>query len=94
MLTAAGRAINDAAPARIVPSSPQAVGGASRAEPFAPAVPRHHTVASGGFIRGFSGDWKKAHNALDQTDKLALLKQKGLPVHDEAESCTEKSAFV
>lgn len=42
--------------ARILNSSPRAVGNACRRNPFAPAVPCHRVVATGGGLGGFKGE--------------------------------------
>jgi methylated-DNA-[protein]-cysteine S-methyltransferase len=59
-------------------SSPRAVGGALRCNPFAPEVPCHRVIASDGFVGGFKGDWEKAPSGINQTMKLTLLKEEGV----------------
>jgi O-6-methylguanine DNA methyltransferase len=49
----AGRVSTYALMARALDSSPRAVGGALRNNPFAPEVPCHRVVASDGFVGGF-----------------------------------------
>lgn len=57
--------------AKLLGSSPRAVGGALRRNPFAPRVPCHRVVAAGGAaLGGFSGTW----GATPETArKLAML---------------------
>ena len=38
-------------------SSPRAVGQALKANPFAPRVPCHRVIASGGGVGGYAGRW-------------------------------------
>ena len=59
-------------------SSPRAVGGALRKNPFAPEVPCHRVIASTGFIGGFMGDWKKVPSGLNCEKKRELLKAEGV----------------
>ncbi|RFU77893.1 methylated-dna-- -cysteine methyltransferase, partial [Trichoderma arundinaceum] len=40
-------------------TSPRAVGNALRRNPFAPDVPCHRVVATGGSLGGFKGSWPK-----------------------------------
>lgn len=57
-------------------ASPQAVGQALRANPFAPRIPCHRVVASDGKIGGFNGRTKG--KAI--TKKARLLKKEGVRV--------------
>ena len=59
-------------------SSPRAVGGALRRNPFAPRVPCHRVVAAGGAaLGGFSGTW----GATPETArKLRMLLEEGVEV--------------
>lgn len=68
--------------AKLLKSSPRAVGGALRRNPFAPAVPCHRVVAAGGAaLGGFSGTW----GATPETArKLSML------VEEEVEMTTKK----
>jgi len=59
-------------------SSPRAIGGALRNNPFAPEVPCHRCIASTGYIGGFQGDWQDAPSGLNVEKKLALLKKEGV----------------
>lgn len=64
--------------AKALSSSPRAVGGALRNNPFAPEVPCHRVIASDGYVGGFKGDWKKAPSGINQALKLKLLKEEGV----------------
>jgi len=59
-------------------SSPRAVGGALRNNPFAPEVPCHRVVAADGGIGGFGGEWgvEGRHNGK----KVGLLRGEGAEV--------------
>ncbi|OBT77092.1 methylated-DNA-[protein]-cysteine S-methyltransferase [Pseudogymnoascus sp. 05NY08] len=59
-------------------SSPRAIGGALRNNPFAPEVPCHRCIASTGFVGGFMGDWNKAPSGINQEKKIELLKGEGV----------------
>ncbi|KAF8443456.1 DNA binding methylated-DNA--cysteine S-methyltransferase [Terfezia claveryi] len=59
-------------------SSPRAVGGALRNNPFAPEVPCHRVIAATGFIGGFKGSWEAAPSGINQSKKRALLKEEGV----------------
>lgn len=63
---------------RAMNSSPRAVGGALRCNPYAPSVPCHRVIASDGFVGGFKGDWEKAPSGINQTEKLKLLREEGV----------------
>ncbi|KAK4066292.1 uncharacterized protein Triagg1_8124 [Trichoderma aggressivum f. europaeum] len=51
-----GRVATYGAIARVLNTSPRAVGNALRNNPFAPEVPCHRCVGSSGFITGFDGE--------------------------------------
>jgi methylated-DNA-[protein]-cysteine S-methyltransferase len=51
-----GRVTTYGAIARVLNTSPRAVGNALRNNPFAPEVPCHRCVGSTGFITGFDGE--------------------------------------
>ncbi|KIV97123.1 hypothetical protein PV10_00911 [Exophiala mesophila] len=74
----AGKVTTYANLARALNSSPRAVGGALRCNPFAPEVPCHRVIASDGFVGGFKGDWEKAPSGINQTMKLRLLNDEGV----------------
>jgi len=69
--------------ARALKSSPRAVGGALRCNPFAPEVPCHRVIASTGYIGGFQGDWQKAPSGINCEKKLVLLKEEGVEFDDK-----------
>ncbi|CAG8639425.1 11166_t:CDS:2 [Ambispora leptoticha] len=53
-------------------SSPRAVGGALRVNPFAPfPVPCHRVISSNYFIGGFDGEWGTGEKICDKREKLA-----------------------
>ncbi|KAH8548473.1 6-O-methylguanine DNA methyltransferase, partial [Umbelopsis sp. PMI_123] len=52
-------------------SSPRAIGGVMRINPFCPQpVPCHRVVASDGFIGGFNGQWGAGGNMRNKRAKL------------------------
>ncbi|KAM0263186.1 hypothetical protein ACHAQJ_001341 [Trichoderma viride] len=67
-----GRVTTYGAIARVLNTSPRAVGNALRNNPFAPEVPCHRCVGSTGFITGFDGEsidkknFKRSTNGLVQ----------------------------
>lgn len=64
-------------------SSPRAVGNALRRNPFAPEVPCHRVVATGGTLGGFKGSWPKNGEGITITEKRKLLKSEGIVVDDK-----------
>lgn len=64
-------------------SCPRAVGNALRNNPFAPRVPCHRVVASGGGIGGFGGEW--GTQGKYAPEKLKLLKNEGVRVDRRSE---------
>jgi methylated-DNA-[protein]-cysteine S-methyltransferase len=64
--------------ARTLNTSPRAVGGALRNNPYAPTVPCHRVIAASGYVGGFKGDWEKAPSGINQTMKLQILKEEGV----------------
>ncbi|KAI5240375.1 hypothetical protein E4T42_08396 [Aureobasidium subglaciale] len=74
----AGAVTSYAILARQLSSSPRAVGGALRKNPYAPKVPCHRVMAANGFVGGFMGDWQKAPSGINQSKKLDLLKAEGV----------------
>ncbi|KAF8535402.1 6-O-methylguanine DNA methyltransferase [Trichophaea hybrida] len=74
----------------ILDSSPRAVGGALRKNPFAPEVPCHRVIASTGYIGGFMGDWEKVPSGVNCDKKLQLLKKEGVDF-DERGMLKDKS---
>lgn len=59
-------------------SCARAVGNALRNNPFAPRVPCHRVVASGGGIGGFGGEWGDEGKWC--VDKVGLLREEGVDV--------------
>ncbi|KAL6715895.1 hypothetical protein ACLMJK_006856 [Lecanora helva] len=59
-------------------SSPRAVGNALRNNPFAPEVPCHRVVATGGGIGGFGGEWGEGGRWCGE--KVGLLRGEGVVV--------------
>lgn len=60
-------------------SSPRAVGNALRNNPFAPQVPCHRVLASGGGLGGFHGSWgKNGQEGLHDDKKRRLLREEGV----------------
>lgn len=74
-----GRYTTYAAIARHLSSSPRAVGNAMRNNPFAPQVPCHRVLASGGGLGGFMGSWGRNGEAgLNDDKKRRLLREEGV----------------
>ncbi|KAF2632524.1 DNA binding methylated-DNA--cysteine S-methyltransferase [Macroventuria anomochaeta] len=73
-----GRITTYAAMSKALNSSPRAVGGALRNNPFAPDIPCHRCIASTGFIGGFKGDWEKVPSGQNQESKRKLLEGEGV----------------
>jgi methylated-DNA-[protein]-cysteine S-methyltransferase len=59
-------------------SSPRAVGNALRRNPFAPQVPCHRVVATGGALGGFKGKWPKNGEGITLDEKRLLLRKEGV----------------
>lgn len=64
-------------------SSPRAVGNALRRNPFAPDVPCHRVVATGGKLGGFKGSWPKDGEGITITEKKSLLTGEGVRITSE-----------
>lgn len=79
--------------ARALSSSPRAVGGALRVNPFAPEVPCHRVIASDGYVGGFKGDWEKAPSGVNQSMKLKLLKDEGVEFTEEGKLVVKDVLF-
>ncbi|TIA32473.1 DNA binding methylated-DNA--cysteine S-methyltransferase [Aureobasidium pullulans] len=78
LLIPSGRITSYAILASQLRSSPRAVGGALRRNPYAPMVPCHRVIAANGFVGGFMGDWQKAPSGVNQSRKLELLEGEGV----------------
>lgn len=59
-------------------SSARAVGSAMRRNPFAPQVPCHRVVATGGALGGFKGEWPKDGEGITLDEKRMLLREEGV----------------
>ncbi|KAH7039990.1 6-O-methylguanine DNA methyltransferase [Microdochium trichocladiopsis] len=76
-------------------SSPRAVGNALRRNPFAPEVPCHRVVATGGLLGGFKGKWPKDGEGITIDEKKMLLRREGVKIDDRGRVLgTPWSAFV
>ncbi|TLS25098.1 hypothetical protein PpBr36_07010 [Pyricularia pennisetigena] len=63
-------------------SSPRAVGNALRRNPFAPDVPCHRVVATGGALGGFKGKWPRDGEGITLDEKRLLLRREGVRFDD------------
>ncbi|XXG97362.1 hypothetical protein Hte_003661 [Hypoxylon texense] len=61
-------------------SSPRAVGNALRRNPFAPQVPCHRVVATGGALGGFKGRWPRGGEGVTLDEKRRLLRGEGVRI--------------
>ncbi|KAI0006717.1 methylated-DNA--cysteine S-met [Xylariaceae sp. FL0662B] len=61
-------------------SSPRAVGNALRRNPFAPEVPCHRVVATGGTLGGFKGKWPRDGEGITIDEKKRLLRSEGVKI--------------
>ncbi|RFU26699.1 hypothetical protein B7463_g9646, partial [Scytalidium lignicola] len=84
-----GRVSTYAALSRALGSSPRAVGGALRRNPFSPEVPCHRIISADGAIGGFLGEPQDAPSGVNQKMKLELLKGEGV-LFDEKGNLIEK----
>ena len=65
--------------ARHLQSNARAVGSGLRSNPFAPQVPCHRVLASGGGIGGFKGSWgRNGKVGLNDAEKRGLLREEGV----------------
>jgi methylated-DNA-[protein]-cysteine S-methyltransferase len=65
-------------------SSPRAVGNALRRNPFAPQVPCHRVVATGGALGGFKGHPSKNGEGVTISEKVILLRKEGVKIDDRS----------
>ena len=89
----AGKISSYATLAKALNTSPRAVGGALRNNPFAPEVPCHRVIAADGFVGGFKGDWEKAPSGVNQVMKLGLLKDEGVLFDSEGRLASSKDVW-
>ncbi|KAH9907744.1 methylated-DNA--cysteine S-met [Xylariomycetidae sp. FL2044] len=76
-------------------SSPRAVGNALRRNPFAPEVPCHRVVATGGALGGFKGRWPKDGEGITIDEKKTLLRKEGVKIDEKGRVLgTPWSGFV
>ncbi|KAK5162970.1 uncharacterized protein LTR77_011025 [Saxophila tyrrhenica] len=73
-----GKVSTYAALSKALNSSPRAVGGALRRNPFAPEVPCHRVIQANGYVGGFMGEWQKAPSGVNQSRKLEILEREGV----------------
>jgi O-6-methylguanine DNA methyltransferase len=65
--------------AKYLQSNARAVGSGLRNNPFAPQVPCHRVLASGGGIGGFKGSWgRNGKEGLNDAEKRGLLRKEGV----------------
>ncbi|HLG24053.1 MAG TPA: MGMT family protein [Candidatus Nanoarchaeia archaeon] len=69
----------------------RAVGSAMRCNPYAPAVPCHRVVSSGGKIGGFMGTTNTKSDAIKK--KIMMLKKEGVKVKNNKIVNFEKTVF-
>jgi len=70
-----GKTMTYADIARILDSSPRAVGQALKRNPYAPKVPCHRVIHSDGRIGGYNG-------VRDSEKKIRMLKDEGIKILD------------
>ena len=73
-----GKVTTYGAIARALDSSPRAVGGALKRNPYAPKVPCHRVVAGDGSIGGFNG----FTSGPDVERKIRILKSEGVKIEN------------
>lgn len=79
----AGKVSSYAVLASTLQTSPRAVGGALRNNPFAPEVPCHRVISATGHIGGYKGDWHSAPSGINRDKKRDLLKEEGVEFDNE-----------
>jgi len=79
-------------------SSPRAVGNVLRRNPYAPTVPCHRVVATGGLLGGFKGKigTRDGQDCLTLQEKRMLLRKEGVRLDFKGERVvgTPFSAFL
>ncbi|KAH6684689.1 DNA binding methylated-DNA--cysteine S-methyltransferase [Halenospora varia] len=80
-----GKVSSYAALSKALSSSPRAIGGALRRNPYAPEVPCHRVICADGSIGGFKGEAQDAPSGINQKEKLRLLESEG--VHFDERGC-------
>ena len=71
-----GKVVTYGEMARVLKSSPRAVGQAMRRNPFAPQVPCHRVIAADLRIGGFSGEWGEESEKVQK--KRRMLQEEGV----------------
>ncbi|KAH6851143.1 6-O-methylguanine DNA methyltransferase [Chaetomium sp. MPI-CAGE-AT-0009] len=67
-------------------SSPRAVGNALRRNPFAPEIPCHRVIATGGTLGGFKGKIaRRDGEGITLAEKRALLRKEGVKLEGDAD---------
>ncbi|KAK3297868.1 6-O-methylguanine DNA methyltransferase [Chaetomium fimeti] len=67
-------------------SSPRAVGNALRRNPFAPEIPCHRVIATGGTLGGFKGKiGRRDGEGITLAEKRALLRKEGVKLEGDAD---------
>lgn len=79
----AGKVSTYLALSQALKTSPRAVGGALRNNPFAPEVPCHRIISATGHIGGYKGDWHNAPSGINRDKKRDLLREEGVVFNDE-----------
>ncbi|KAL2195999.1 6-O-methylguanine DNA methyltransferase [Corynascus similis CBS 632.67] len=65
-------------------SSPRAVGNALRRNPFAPEIPCHRVIATGGTLGGFKGKIaRRDGEGITLAEKRALLRKEGVKLEGD-----------
>lgn len=74
-------------------TAPRAVGNALRRNPYAPDVPCHRVVATGGTLGGFKGKWPKSGEGITLDEKRKLLRGEGVRFDDNGKVVGSPWAF-
>lgn len=71
------------------------MGNALRRNPFAPEVPCHRVVATGGALGGFKGKWPRDGEGITIDEKKKLLRGEGIRLDGKGKVVgTPYSGFV